>query len=111
MDRRTKWIAGGALGLAIIGGGTGIGLASGVGDGDRPLTGSDLQRAAESALRHTGGGTVLETEAGDGGAAYGVEIRLGDGSVVEVSLDRSFRVIGQEADEDGRNEADGSEGN
>jgi hypothetical protein len=43
---------------------------------------------------------VLETEAGDDGAAYGVEVRLPDGRQVEVHLDDAFRVVGQEPDED-----------
>jgi hypothetical protein len=43
---------------------------------------------------------VLETEVGDDGAAYGVEIRLDDGSVVEVALDANFEVIGDAADDD-----------
>jgi hypothetical protein len=43
---------------------------------------------------------VIETEVGDDGAAYGVEVRRADGSVVEVELDENFAVIGQEADED-----------
>ncbi len=47
-----------------------------------------------------GGGTVVETEAGDDGAAYGVEIRLADGSMVEVQLDESFAVTGSEGDDD-----------
>ena len=38
---------------------------------------------------------------GDDGSAYGVEIRLEDGSVVEVNLDSSFEVIGSSADDDG----------
>jgi hypothetical protein len=50
---------------------------------------------------------VLETEAGDDGAAYGVEIRLDDGRQVEVILDESFRVVGREADEDKPGEGDG----
>ena len=100
MDRRTKWIAGGVVGLAVIAGGTGIGLAA-AGDDDQPLTGSALDRAVTAALAETGGGTVIETETGDGGAAYGVEIRLDDGRVVEVNLDQDFQVIGQEADDDG----------
>jgi hypothetical protein len=100
MDRKTKWIAGGVVGLAVIGGGTGIGLAA-AGDDDRPLTGSALDQAVAAALAETGGGTVIETEAGDEGAAYGVEIRLDDGRVVEVNLDQDFQVIGQEADDDG----------
>jgi hypothetical protein len=107
MDRRTRWIAGGALAFAVIGGGTGIGIANGVGDDDRSLRGSALEQASSAALAHTGGGTVVETEAGDDGAAYGVEVRLEDGRVVEVSLDENFRVIGDEADDDGSNDQDG----
>jgi len=53
------------------------------------------------------GGTVTETEVGDDGAAYGVEVRLGDGSEVEVNLDENCQVIGQEADDDGPNDKDG----
>jgi uncharacterized membrane protein YkoI len=60
-----------------------------------------LEKATAAALRHTGGGTVIETEAGDDGAAYGVEIRLDDGRVVEIGLDANFEIIGQESDDDG----------
>ena len=108
MDRRTKWIAGGALALAVVGGGTGVAIATGAGDTDRPLTGSTLDQARAAALRSTGGGTVTETEAGDDGAAYGVEVRLDDGRVVEVRLDADFQVLGHEADDDGSNDQDGS---
>ena len=105
MDRRARWIGGGALAVALLGGGTGVAIARGGGD-DRPLTGSALEKATAAALQHTGGGTVLETEAGDGGAAYGVEIRLDDGRVVEVGLDANFEVIGQESDDDGSADAE-----
>ena len=108
MDRRTKWIAGGGVALVLVGGGTGVAIATGVGDRDRPLTGSTLDRAREAALESTGGGTVTETEAGDDGAAYGVEVRLSDGRVVEVRLDANFQVFGHEADDDGSEEQDGS---
>jgi hypothetical protein len=107
MDRRKKWIAGGAVALVVIGGGTGIAIATGVGYDDTPLTGSALEQATAAALEHTGGGTVIETEVGDDGAAYGVEIRLDDGRVVEVGLDEDFEVIGQESDDDGANEQEG----
>jgi uncharacterized membrane protein YkoI len=103
MDRRKKWIIGSAVALAVIGGGAGIAIATGVGD-DEPLTGSTLEQATQAALEHTGGGTVIETEVGDGGAAFGVEVRLDDGRVVEVALDENFEVIGQESDDDGTNE-------
>ncbi len=110
MDRKTKWIAGGALAATLIAGGTGIAIATAGGD-EAPLTGSALEKATRAALEHTGGGTVIETEVGDDGAAYGVEIRRDDGGVVEVSLDQNFNVIGDEADEDGPNDGDGENDN
>jgi hypothetical protein len=106
MKRRTRWIAGGVVALAVVGGGTAFAVA-GSGD-DKPLTGSALEQATAAALEHTGGGTVVETEVGDDGAAYGVEVRLDDGSVVEVSLDASFQVIGRDVDDDGAGDADGA---
>jgi hypothetical protein len=100
MAKRKLWIIAGSIALVgAIGGGAA--LASGAFDEDPPLTGSDYDRATQAALEHTGGGTVIETEAGDDGAAYGVEVRLDDGSVVEVNLDENFNVIGSEADDDG----------
>jgi hypothetical protein len=80
-------------------------LAS-AGDDDKPLTGADLDRATEAALDHVGEGQVVETEVGDDGAAFGVEIRKDDGSVVEVNLDGNFEVIGSEADDDSPGETD-----
>ena len=69
-------------------------------DDDTPLSGTTLDEAVAAALEHTGQGEVVDTEMGDDGAAYGVEIRLPDGSQVEVNLDESFTVIGSEADDD-----------
>ena len=103
MDRRTRWIVGGALAVAVVGGGAGVAIANGAGDADEPLSGSTLERATAAALEHTGGGTVIEVEAGDDGAAYGVEVRLPAGRVVEVTLDERFKVVGQQADDDGSN--------
>ena len=91
----------GVVVLSLGGLSAGIAIAAGVGGDEAPLTGSALDRATAAALAHTGGGTVVETEVGDDGAAYGVEIRRGDGSVVEVNLDAGFNVIGQAADDDG----------
>jgi hypothetical protein len=99
MQQRTKvTIAAGAV-VAVLAIGTGVGIAAS-GD-DRPLTGSDLERATAAALAHTGGGTVIETEVGDDEAAYGVEVRLDDGRVVEVTLNADFQVVGSTADDDG----------
>jgi hypothetical protein len=107
MTRKLVLIA--ALVLVLGAVSAGIAIAAGVGGGDdQPLTGSTLEKAKAAALAHTGGGTVVETEVGDDGAAYGVEIELADGSQVEVSLDENFNVIGGEADDDGPNDEDGA---
>jgi hypothetical protein len=73
---------------------------------DKPLRGTSYERATDAALEHVGGGTVIETEVGDDGAAYGVEIRKDDGTVVEVNLDNNFEVIGEEQDDDGPNDTE-----
>lgn len=105
MDKRKLLlVAVPALGLLAIG--AGVVVAAGA-DDDRPLRGDPRTRAVAAALDHVGGGEVIETEVGDDGAAYGVEIRKADGSVVEVNLDQDFEVIGVESDDDG---AEGAEG-
>ena len=118
MQRLTKGVLVGSAAVGLMLGAYGIAsAASGVGnqtspseadddganeanDSDTPLTGSDLDRAVAAALQHTGGGDVTESEIGDDGAAYGVEIRLADGIQVEVNLDSDFNVIGSGADDD-----------
>ena len=105
---RRKAIVIAATVLAIGATSAGIAIAAG-GDGDRPITGSALAEAKAAALEHTGGGTVVETEVGDDGAAYGVEVRLDDGSEVEVALDGDFNVIGEERDDDGADEENDSD--
>jgi hypothetical protein len=107
MKRNVALIAALAVTAAAVT--AGFAIAGGVGDNDKPLTGSALEKATAAALAHTGGGTVVETEVGDDGAAYGVEVRLADGRQVEVELDESFRVVGQAADDDGKNEQDGQD--
>jgi uncharacterized membrane protein YkoI len=104
---KRKFVLIGAV-VAVVGAlSAGIAIAA-AGDDEQPLTGSTLERATDAALAHTGGGTVVETETGDDGAAYNVEIQLDDGSQVEVNLDESFEVIGQEADDDGPGDDEGS---
>ena len=105
MSRKLALLAVLVLGVGAVS--AGFAVAAG-GDDDKPLTGTSLEKATKAALAHTGGGTVVETEAGDDGAAYGVEIRLDDGTQVEVNLDENFNVIGREADDDGANDEDGS---
>jgi len=97
MRRRTRWIVAAGLVVAVTGG---IAAAATDGDSDQELTGPARDRAVAAALTATGGGTVLETEAGDAGAAYTVEIRRHDGRRIEVALDKAFKVIAQEPDDD-----------
>lgn len=98
--KRKLWIIAGAIALVGAVGG-GAAFATGAFDNDQPLEGVDYDRATAAALEHVGEGVVTETEVGDGGAAYGVEIRLSDGTQVEVELDENFNVIGSAQDDDG----------
>ncbi len=100
MERRTKWAAGAAIAIAVIGGGTGVGIAAGVDDDEAPISGSALDRASEAALDFTGGGEVTETETGDEESYYEVEVTRDDGSQVDVQLDRDFDVVGSSSDDE-----------
>jgi hypothetical protein len=107
MRGRIVRIGAGVLVLAALVGGSAAWATSGGGD-EKPLTGPALRKATAAALAHTGGGTVTETEIGDDGAAYSVEVRRADGTQVEVGLDRNFEVTDQSADDDGGSDDDGA---
>jgi uncharacterized membrane protein YkoI len=106
---------------ALAAGGVAIAGAAGGDDddgGERPISGSALDRASAAALDHTGGGKVTETETGDEESRYEVEVTRADGSQVDVQLDRDFQVVGSEGDDDQGGEDDdrggedeGSDGN
>jgi hypothetical protein len=101
--RRFALMAAVIVGVAALSAGFAIAAR---GDGDKPLTGTALEKATAAALAHARGGTVTETEVGDDGAAYSVEIRRDDGTEIEVNLDEQFSVVGQEVDDDGAGEVD-----
>lgn len=90
---------------ALGAGGTAIAGATGGGDDngtDKAITGSALDQASAAALKATGGGKVTGTEVNDEESYYEVEVTRGDGSQVDVQLDRGFHLVGQKADhEDG----------
>jgi hypothetical protein len=90
-------------------GGAGIAYANG-GDSEEQLTGPDAEKAKSAAIAAVGGGTVTEVERDDGIGAGGfeVEVTREDGSQLEVHLDGDYNVVGQQADEDGPNDKDGS---
>jgi uncharacterized membrane protein YkoI len=102
--RRTLLVAG-SIGL-LAGGGAAIAGATGGGndDADQPITGSELDRAKAAALEQTGGGQVTATEIRDEEGYYEVEVRRGDGSQVDVHLDRNFNVLGEHPEGSGSDE-------
>ena len=105
MKRRTAFIVA-ALAVGAIGLGATAGVATATSvseDDDAPITGADLQRATEAALAHTGEGTVSDSEVE--GGSFEIEVVLDDGSQVELQLDESFAVVGDEVDhEDARDD-------
>jgi hypothetical protein len=108
INLRTLVIAA-AVAMLLALGGAGVAYANG-GDSEEQLTGPDAQKAKSAAIAAVGGGTLTEVERDDGngsGGVYEVEVKRDDGSQVEVHLDGDYKVVGQEADEDGPNDKDG----
>jgi hypothetical protein len=99
MNKRTKLTVGAVGAVAALGIGAGVVNAT-AGDDDPQLRGATYERAAEAALDHVGEGEVTETEVGDSGDAYEVEVRRADGTQVEVHLDENFNVVGSAGDDD-----------
>lgn len=97
MKKRTKIAIVGASALALAAGGAGVAGAAG-GDDSHPIQGKALEQASAVALKATGGGRVSETEVGDEESYYQVEVTRGDGSKLDVQLDRGFNVVDQSAD-------------
>ncbi|MGY4544234.1 hypothetical protein ACVWY0_004178 [Arthrobacter sp. UYNi723] len=65
-----------------------------------PLNTADRDQAANAALARVGQGSVIEVEReNDGNVAYEVEVRLDNGSQVEVGLGADFAVLNQAAPE------------
>ena len=123
MRKRTLWITGAASAAVVLGGASvavaatqqarDLGslspddLTSSIGklalgdDSDGPaLTDADRAKATSAALAKVGQGNVTEVERDDdSGAAYEVEVRLNDGTQVDVSLGADFQVMSQTAPE------------
>jgi len=109
-NRKAWIIAGVVVALAVAAGGAGAVVATGGDDNEQPITGSALEQASQAALDHTGEGGVTETEVGDEESYYEVEVTLDDGSQVDVQLDESFTVVGQDAGNDGAEDEAGASG-
>jgi hypothetical protein len=100
LNRRVV-IAGGAVAVAALAA-AGVGIAQAVSGDEEQVTGPAAEPAKRAALAAAGGGTVLEVERqdGDGAGVFEVEVRLQDGSRVEIQLDGSYQLVGEEADDD-----------
>lgn len=105
MTNKIKGTVVALVAVAALGaGGAAIATAASGGGGedgaDKAITGGALDRASSAALAHTGSGKVTGTEVGDEESYYEVEVTRGDGSQVDVQLDRSFHVVGAQGDSD-----------
>ena len=108
MKRKTRIITTSIAAAAIVvGAGAAYAVAAGDGEG---LDNENMQRARDAALAEAGGGTVTEIESDDGG--YDVEVRLDDGTEIEIELGNDFTVRATESgqvddgDDDGRDDDD-----
>ncbi len=95
MKRTTTIISIAAVATVLAGGAT-YAAAQDTGD-DGSVTGDDVDRASAAALAETGNGTVSSVELDDGG--YEVEVRLADGTEVDVDLDGDFAVVHTSTDD------------
>ena len=102
MDRRTKLGIGGAAAVVVIGAGVVPRHRRGDRRGRRPAAAGATRRPRDrGGAREHRRRPVLETEAGDDGAAYSVEVRTADGTVGGGAAGRRLPVTGSAADDDG----------
>ena len=98
-----------ALAMVVLAG-AGVAYAAGSsGDSsEQQATGPGIEKAKSIALDHTNGGRVTGTEIGDEEGYYEVEVIRGNGSQVDVHLDRAFNVLSTPADHEGSDSKDAS---
>lgn len=63
---------------------------------DVAITGDALEKASAAALEYMGEGRVTDSEVGDEEGYYEIELKLDDGTEVDVHLDENFNVLGHE---------------
>ena len=103
-------ITGSVIAALAVGGVAIAGAPGGDDEGsERAISGGALDLASQAALDHTGGGQVTDTEVADEESYYEVEVTLDDGTQVDVQLDRSFQVVGDEADGAGEDDGPGDD--
>lgn len=69
------------------------------------LDGGERDRVSTAATQAVGGGKVIDAESSDDtGEAYEVEVRLKDGTEVDVTLDEKLDVVSKDYDDDRRDD-------
>jgi len=64
------------------------------------VQGTDRDRVGAAAVEAAGGGTAVDVETSDDqGEAYEVEVRMDDGTEVDITLDQDLNVISKDADD------------
>jgi hypothetical protein len=103
-----KWVVGCIIAVTVmtLAGGA---VAFAGNDGEGGARGPGADRAVRAALEATGGGTVGGVERdGESGGVWEVEVHEPDGSVVDVRLDGSYRVVVIDGDNETADANDGS---
>jgi uncharacterized membrane protein YkoI len=103
MEMKRKYVVAGGVVLALAAGAVGAAAATGgADDGDVQATGAAADRAREAALARYPGAKVVSVEREDEASArWEVEVEQADGTAREVKLDREYKVVSTEADDDG----------
>lgn len=77
-----------------------------ISDNDIQITGTQLERASRVALAYIGEGIVTDTEIGDEEGYYEIEVTLNNRNQVDVHLDKNFKVLSTELEDDNDDEDD-----
>jgi uncharacterized membrane protein YkoI len=111
MKKKTIWISAAAAVVVLGAAGISVAVADPF-DGDDRLSGQTLEKASAAAIAEAGEGTVREASASDDlDHQYDVEVRLTDGTEVDVALDENFDVVYSDRDNRGNDRDDDSEAN
>ena len=101
--RRKRIILPTIAAIAVLGVGGTVWTAAASND----VQGSERDRVGSAAVEAAGGGTAVDVETSDDrGEAYEVEVRMDDGTEVDVTLDQDLNVVSQEADDRDDNDDD-----
>jgi uncharacterized membrane protein YkoI len=96
VSKRALWIGGAVAGVIALGG-AGIAIADELNDGSDALDDATRDRVAAAATGYTNGGELIDAERDDDGG-YDAEVRLENGTEVDVRLDDDYDVVSSDSD-------------